>query len=107
MKMNFKATGAILALVLAAGQPVLAQDVGGRGGVDRDEYSTCFARLQARETVPAELVRLSQQSPETTTGPITHDELDLICGGMEWLETWLEDANGNPIDGTYEYYCVE
>jgi hypothetical protein len=31
-------------------------------------------------------------------------ETDLICGG-EWFITWDEDANGNPIIGTYQFYC--
>ncbi|MEM8736793.1 MAG: hypothetical protein AAGG44_21365, partial [Planctomycetota bacterium] len=35
---------------------------------------------------------------------ITGDELDLICG-PDWIITWLEDENGNMIDGSAELYC--
>jgi hypothetical protein len=31
-------------------------------------------------------------------------ETDLTCGG-EWFITWDEDANGDPIIGTYQFHC--
>jgi hypothetical protein len=31
-------------------------------------------------------------------------ETDLTCGG-EWFITWDEDANGDPIIGTYKFHC--
>jgi hypothetical protein len=51
--------------------------------------------------------RVGTRNTTTAGGPISEEELQLTCGAGGWLETWLEDENGNPIPGTYEYYCID
>jgi len=100
MKTFPKLTWGLLALSLTATQPLFAQD--GRGGGDdgRDGRDENPQWEQLAEVTPG-------PGPGTQGPPLSDEELDLTCGAGGWLGTWLEDANGNPIDGTYEYYCLD
>lgn len=84
-------------------QPIAAQNTAGA----TDDKSTF--------RIPKGVVLLAMQIQQSQTGTIdwgqgsghaglTGDELDLICG-PDWIITWLEDENGNMIEGTAELYC--
>jgi hypothetical protein len=131
MKPFHKITWTVLAVSIALSQPALAQDRGdptggrdtpteersdpgrdhnNRGQDDRGEprtppqRNTASDRDQSGETVPPRRVGTYNT---TAGGPISEEELELTCGDAGWIETWLEDANGNPIEGTYEYACLD
>lgn len=94
---------------------------GGRGdaGDDRDEASpgtSAIVLSEARRVgmrppttaIPvADTRRVGTRNTTTTGGPISEEELELTCGAGGWVETWLEDSDGNVIPGTYEYFCMD
>jgi len=51
---------------------------------------------------------LVQRDGTGTAGPqIPNNELELICGGPgTWMSSWIEDDNGDPIPGTFDYECL-
>ena len=132
MKPTTLLTWTVIGLSIALAQPALAQDPGDSGresaSEERDDSGSLGGRDDggswppARPTgedardndgssagaIPAAAPRRVGTRNTTTAGdPISEDEMELTCGAGGWLETWLEDANGNPIPGTYEYYCLD
>jgi len=115
----------LLGLSITIAQPVTAQERGATGA-DRGEATgqrgddsagrgssggrydedSVSSETSPAPSGPTDIVKRSSMNT-TTGGPISEEELDLTCGAGGWLETWLEDANGNPIPGTYEYFCLE
>jgi hypothetical protein len=57
--------------------------------------------LAARATEKARSLKGGGGTPQA--GP-DDDEMDATCGG-DWFITWDEDANGNPIMGTFHLHC--
>ncbi|MDG4648931.1 hypothetical protein P6F26_10790 [Roseibacterium sp. SDUM158017] len=121
-------TWGLLGLSIAMAQPALAQERGAatheqsggdrggaevRGGDDEEGRAgrgddRGSSASQATPSVPmADTRRVGTRNTTTAGGPITDEELELTCGDGGWIETWLEDANGNVIPGTYEYYCMD
>jgi hypothetical protein len=47
--------------------------------------------------------KLGAEGGTSQSGP-SDTELDLICGD-DWFITWDEDADGNPILGTFHLHC--
>ena len=56
---------------------------------------------KARSTSNA--TKLAAEGGTSQSGP-SDLELDLICGG-DWFITWDEDADGNPVSGTFNLHC--
>ncbi len=124
MKPTKLLTLGLLAASIVTTQPGLAQDRGAsapdrseaaqdRGEPERgtdetreDERPGTNTRPVPNTTQVAEL-RVGTRNTTTAGGPISQEELELTCGAGGWLETWLEDGDGNPIPGTYEYYCLD
>ncbi len=78
-----------------------------RGGRDEDGSRGDAEPLSAVEQGAVPVRRVGTRNTHTSGDPISTEELELTCGEGGWLETWLEDADGNPIPGTYEYYCLD
>jgi hypothetical protein len=57
-------------------------------------------KLAASAVRQAYALKAEEKPPQA--GP-TEKDLDEVCG--EWFIIWEQDADGNPIPGTYELYC--
>lgn len=94
MKTIYKVSCGLLLLAMTA-QMAAAQDARGGGRDSEDDGGFNVERVTM------------QGGPETQGPQLSDEELDLTCGDLDWMGTWLEDEHGNPIPGTYEYWCVE
>jgi hypothetical protein len=128
-------TWALVAFSITVAQPTLAQERGeethesgsderggddrgaaDRGGQDRGDEGRERDRGDdgddrsdrgSHATPVSGVRRVGTQNTTTAGSPISREELELTCGAGGWLETWLEDENGTPIPGTYEYDCID
>lgn len=97
-------TWAILAVSVAVAFPAVAQDPSGRGDAGSDSADRGNDDGGSDEIID---MLIAQNDPGTQGPPMSDEELDLTCGAGGWMGTWLEDEYGNPIAGTYEYWCLE
>ena len=120
-------TWALVGMSITVAQPAFAQDRSANSGESREETreSDRGERGDDRrgrdedgsrgDAEPSSAVeqgavpvrRVGTRNTTTSGDPISTEELELTCGEGGWLETWLEDGDGNPIPGTYEYYCLD
>ncbi|MBF9052232.1 hypothetical protein GTA62_07545 [Roseobacter sp. HKCCD9010] len=125
MKLSQILTWAIVGLSITVAQPALAQDRGestrdesresareqqveeNRSRQDEDDSRSDAEQLGAVGQGAVPIRRVGRRNTTTSGDPISTEELELTCGAGGWLETWLEDGDGNPIPGTYEYYCLD
>ncbi|HZO29757.1 MAG TPA: hypothetical protein VFH48_27590 [Chloroflexota bacterium] len=68
-------------------------------GLSRELQTSAVHKARSRPGAPT----LTGQGGTSQSGP-SDLELDLICGD-DWFITWDEDANGNPISGTFHLHC--
>src|SRR5690606_34871707 len=69
-------------------------------GLSRDQQEFAVKQAQARTGGPKFAVPAAKPQ-----GGATDAELDLICND-DWFVTFDEDADGDPILGTFELHCA-
>lgn len=67
-------------------------------GLDREVQQNAVKAARSRSNTP----KLTTPGRAPQAGPSDKD-LDEVCG--DWFITWEEDADGNPILGTFTLYC--